>query len=106
MPTIQSGDSVVTYITTVNVDPEHQAELLRLMGERARIMARQPGFISISLHRGIHQGHVVNYVQWESQDRLEAAHRALEFLALSERFAALVQDVESSLYDVALVEEK
>jgi quinol monooxygenase YgiN len=51
MPEIQQGNGVVTQITTVNVDPDKQDEVLALMSERARFMSRQPGFVSISLHR-------------------------------------------------------
>ena len=106
MPKIQLGDSVVTHITAINVDPTHQAELLRLMGERAHFMARQPGFISVSLHRGVDGKHVVNYVQWASRGELEAAQQAPVFRDLSGRFGGLIQDVESDFYDVVLVEEK
>jgi hypothetical protein len=37
----------------VESEPEKQAEALSLMTERARFMARQPGFISISVHRSL-----------------------------------------------------
>jgi quinol monooxygenase YgiN len=106
MPEIRLGNSVVTHITTIDVDPIHQRDLLDLMRERARFMAKQPGFVSISLHRGIDGNHVVNYVQWADRAQLDAALRAPEFRAMNQRFGALIQDVGSSLYDVVLVEEK
>jgi heme-degrading monooxygenase HmoA len=106
MPGIRVGGSVVTHITAINVDPIHQSELLQVLRERARFMISQPGFISISLHRGAGGRHVVNYVQWEDKKQLDAAHRAPEFRSLSGRVSALVQDIDSDFYKVVLVEEK
>ncbi len=49
------------------------------MKEQAEFMARQPGLVSISLHRGEDDSHVVNYVQWTDKDKLAAAHHSPEF---------------------------
>jgi len=51
MPEIREDNGVVTQITTVKVQADNQSEVLELMKERARFMARQPGFVSVSLHR-------------------------------------------------------
>ena len=53
MPEIRASSSLVTQITTVEVEAGKQNELLSLMIERARFMATQPGFVSISLHRSL-----------------------------------------------------
>lgn len=106
MPAIQQSSGVVTQITTVDVDPRNEAEALELMKERARFMATQPGFISISLHRSADKNHIVNYVQWATRDQLEAAHHSPEFRNKWPRFGELIKDAEPCLYDVVLVEEK
>ena len=49
------------------------------MTERARFMARQPGFISISVHRSLDGRRIVNYVQWQNRDLLQSAHKSPEF---------------------------
>ena len=49
MPKIQINTQTITQITVVDAEPERQAEALSMMAERARFMARQPGFVSISL---------------------------------------------------------
>ena len=49
------------------------------MTERASFMARQPGFISISLHRSLDGRRIVNYIQWQSRDLLHSAHKSPEF---------------------------
>ncbi|NGO56213.1 antibiotic biosynthesis monooxygenase [Allomesorhizobium camelthorni] len=51
MPHIRTDDQPATQITVIEPEPDKQAEALSVMTERARFMARQPGFISISLHR-------------------------------------------------------
>ena len=46
MPHIQTDNQPVTQITVIEPEPGKLAEALSLMTERARFMARQPGFIS------------------------------------------------------------
>ncbi len=106
MSKINQRDDVITQITTINVDPDRQDEVLRVMIERAQFMAEQPGFVSISLHRSTDNSHIVNYVQWADRRQLEAAHRSPEFRKRWPEFSRLVQDIEASLYDVVLVLEK
>ena len=105
MPQIAPGDGIVTQITTVSVPPENQNEALRLMQERARFMAKQPGFVSISLHRSTDGSEIVNYVQWKSREQLEAAHHSREFRDRWPEFGKLVQDAQPKLYELVLVEE-
>ena len=60
MPHIHADRQLVTQITIVESEPNKQDEALSLMTERARFMARQPGFISISLHRSLDGRRIVN----------------------------------------------
>jgi quinol monooxygenase YgiN len=106
MPAIQQSKGVVTQITTVAVDPKNQSEALELMKERAKFMATQPGFVSISLHQSPDNGRIVNYIQWSDRDRLAAAHKSPEFRKKWPRFGELIKDADPCLYDVVLVEEK
>ena len=76
MPHIRTDNQSVTQITVIDPEPGKQAEALSLMTERARYMARQPGFISISLHRNL-DGR--RYIQWQSRDLLQSAHKSPEF---------------------------
>jgi heme-degrading monooxygenase HmoA len=104
MPEIRPNDDVVTQITTVKVPPDNQSEVLQLMTERARFMATQPGFISVSLHRSEDGSHVVNYVQWKDRKQLETAHHSPEFRKKWPRFGQLIEEAEPCLYEVAHVE--
>ena len=66
MPQIKTEKQPVTQITFVEAEPDKQHEALALMRERARFMARQPGFVSVSLHRSLDGRCIVNYIQWQN----------------------------------------
>jgi quinol monooxygenase YgiN len=104
MPEIRESNDIVTQITTVKVPPDKQDEVLQLMEERARFMAKQPGFVSVSLHRSEDGSHVVNYVQWTNRQKLEAAHHSPEFRKRWPHFGELVKEAEPCLYKVVHVE--
>ena len=77
---------------------DNQDEVVNLMIER--FMAKQPGFVSVNLHRSKDGSHLVNYVQWTSADKLAAAHHAPEFRKKWPRFGELVKEADPCLYDV------
>jgi heme-degrading monooxygenase HmoA len=112
MPEIRPHSDHVTQITTAEAEDGRQDELLRLMTERARFMATQPGFLSISLHRSLDGKRVVNYVQWASCyvqwascEQLIAAHHTPEFRAKWPEVGRAAEEIELALYEVAHVEE-
>jgi heme-degrading monooxygenase HmoA len=105
MPQIATDKSVVTQITVVEPEPGKQADALAVMEDRARFMARQPGFVSIVLHRSLDGKRIVNYVQWQSRELLESAHRSPEFRKEWQEFDRLTEDIDPHLYEVAHVEE-
>ncbi|MBZ0147905.1 MAG: antibiotic biosynthesis monooxygenase [Pseudorhodoplanes sp.] len=104
MPEIQPDNGIVTQITTVKTAPDKQAEMLQMMKERAHFMAKQPGFVSISLHCSKDGSHIVNYVQWTNQEKLSAAHHMPEFREGWPRLGKLASEIEPCLYDVVHIE--
>jgi heme-degrading monooxygenase HmoA len=104
MSDIRPNNGICTQITTVKLSPDNQDEVLKLVKERARFMATQPGFVSVNLHRSKDGSHVVNYVQWTSADKLAAAHHSPEFRKKWPRFGELVKKADPCLYDVVHVE--
>jgi quinol monooxygenase YgiN len=103
MVQISTDGQPVTQITFIEPEPGKQAEALSVMRERARFMARQPGCISISLHRSLDGKRIVNYVQWENRDLLQAAHRSPEFRKAWGHFGEVTEDIDPHLYEVAQV---
>ena len=103
MPHIRTDNQPVTQITVIEPEPEKQAEALSLMIGRARFMARQPGFISVSLHRSLDGRRIVNYMQWQSRDLLQSAHKSPEFRKEWDHFDQLTDEIDPHLYEVAHV---
>jgi quinol monooxygenase YgiN len=103
MSTIQTNNPTITQITVVESEPEKQAEALSLMAERARFMARQPGFVSISLHRSLDGRRIVNYVQWQNRELLQQAHQSPDFRKAWGKFDDLTDQIDPHLYEVAEV---
>src|SRR5881628_336877 len=101
MPQIQTSNQPVTQITIVEAEPGKQADALAVMTERARFMARQPGFISISLHRSLDGRRIVNYVQWQNRDLLRSAHQSPEFRKQRNNFDKLTDEIDPHLYEVS-----
>lgn len=105
MPEISKAQNHVTQITVAEAEAGKQVDLLALMRERADYMARQPGFISISLHRSLDGKRIVNYVQWASAEELAAAHHTPEFREKWPQVGDAAEEIRLSLYEVAHVEE-
>jgi heme-degrading monooxygenase HmoA len=103
MPHIQADNQPVTQITIIESEPGKQAEVLSVMSERAKFMSRQPGFISISLHRSLDGRRVINYIQWQDRDRLREAHQSPEFRREWGHFDQLTDEIDPHLYEVAHV---
>jgi quinol monooxygenase YgiN len=92
----------VTQINTIKCSPENQQELMRRMIAQAEeVMARQPGCVSITLHRSLDGTQVVNYVQWRSRELLDVAHTVPEFQRHFEGYRALVLDGGPRLFEIA-----
>lgn len=106
MSTITKEGSFVTQITTIETESGKQDELLAVLTERARFMASQPGFMSISLHRSLDGMSIVNYVQWTSRELLEEAHRAPEFRERWPEVSELSNAAVPTLYEVVHTQTK
>jgi len=103
MTHIQTGNQIVTQITVIEAEPEKQNEALSLMTDRARFMARQPGFISISLHQSLDRPRIVNYIQWQNRELLRSAHQSPEFRKAWGKFDDLTDQIDPCLYEVVHV---
>ncbi len=103
MAHIQIDNQQVTQITIIEAEPEKQQEALSLMAERARFMAQQPGFVSISLHRSLDGKRIVNYVQWKTRGLLQQAHQSPDFRKAWRKFDDLTDQIDPHLYEVTEV---
>ena len=100
MARIQRVNQPVTQITVIEVEAGKQNDALAVMAERAQFMARQPGFVSISLHRSLDGHRIVNYIQWENGDLLRSAHHSPHFRKQWGQFDELTDNIDPNLYEV------
>ena len=105
MADIRADRQPVTQITLIEVEPGEQEKALGVMRDRARFMATQPGFRSISLHRSLDGRRIVNYIQWQDRESLRAAHQSPQFRKDWQRFDELTEAIDPHLYEVATVIE-
>jgi Antibiotic biosynthesis monooxygenase len=75
------------------------------MRERAQFMARQPGFVSISLHRSLDGRRIINYVQWMNRELLRSAHPSPDFRKQWGQFDELTDNIDPNLYEVVEIIE-
>src|SRR4051794_2413620 len=72
MTTITTNSQVSTSITLFTVAAENQQRLVDLLVRAAKeVIQKQPGFISISVHKSLDKTHVVSYSQWESRQAFD-----------------------------------
>jgi hypothetical protein len=64
-------------------------------------MARQPGFMSVSLHRSLDGRRLDNYIQWQSRGLLQSAHKSPEFRKEWGKFDPITEEIDFYLYEVA-----
>jgi heme-degrading monooxygenase HmoA len=101
--TIQAGAPVLTVINVFTVEKGRQAELVRILEEATdRLVARQPGFVSASLHRSVDGTHVAGYSQWRRVEDFNALRDRPEMQEHMRRIAAFAK-FEPVLYEVASV---
>ncbi|MBA0167256.1 antibiotic biosynthesis monooxygenase [Pectobacterium sp. CFBP8739] len=78
---IAAAPLVLINLFTV-VDPADEAGLLDAFRAAAEVITKQPGFISMQLHRAIGDSPTyLNYVMWESTEAVRAAFTDPEFRA-------------------------
>lgn len=72
----------VTLMNRFRVDPERDEEFLALWTRTSMYFRKQPGFVSLRLHRAVSadaEYRWVNVANWESEAQFRAAHGGEEF---------------------------
>ncbi|CCJ07811.1 antibiotic biosynthesis monooxygenase [Methylocystis sp. SC2] len=101
---IDADAACVTLINVYEVEPEKQADLVRLLSEATEtVFRRQPGFVSVSVHSAMDGKRIVNYAQWASKEHFEDFMKKPETQQKLKQFAALVKTVSPGLYKVNAV---
>ena len=110
MPQIDSVSSVATVMVNMTVDPSQQEALIQAARPVLPIMAKQPGFVSASLHQSTDGRRVVQYLQWDSVASHEACLGSPDFQTdAAKNFMAFVETnnvaMEVQVFDIVDVTE-
>src|SRR5438132_13451132 len=100
MAYIRTDNQPITQITVIDLEEGKEAEALSLMKERAHFMAKQPGFISVNLHRSLDGRRIVNYIQWQNRELLQSAHKSPEFRKEWDHLDRMTDGIDPHLYEV------
>jgi quinol monooxygenase YgiN len=92
MPEIIKDPNYATFINTFRCEPANQDEVVRInMDIVDQVASKLPGFVSATIHRSVDGTRVINYLQWESADALDAMQKSAEFQAIARRFAGIIE---------------
>jgi heme-degrading monooxygenase HmoA len=87
MVTICDDNSVFTAIVRIDLQqPDDQPALIEAATRMIPVFRKQPGFISLSLHRGLRGTEIVTYLQWRSKADHEACQSNPEVIAAGQAF--------------------
>jgi quinol monooxygenase YgiN len=104
MPTIATGASHQTVITTFEVTPGTCQDLIDELNDAyASFISAHPGFIAAALHVNDAQTRIANYSQWTRREDFLAMLRSEEMRARNRRINALCRSFEPVMYEVASV---
>ncbi len=101
MPTISSGNTLQTVITTFETMPGNCHVLLdELTDAYDTFIRHQAGFIGAGLHVNDAQTRIANYSQWCRREDFLAMLRSPEMQERNRRISALCKSFEPVMYDV------
>jgi quinol monooxygenase YgiN len=99
--TVTAGTDQVALINVFTVDPARQDELVDALDEATRaIFVRMPGFVSANLHASLDGTRVVNYAQWASERRYQAALERADVREHMAKSAAIAKTWDPTLAQV------
>ena len=102
MPTIQTGRSCQTVITTFEVSPGACQDLLdELRDAYDSFISHQRGFIAAALHMNDALTRIANYSQWERREDFLAMLRSAEMRERNRRINQMCRSFEPVMYEVA-----
>jgi quinol monooxygenase YgiN len=104
---IHTGNKLVVLISIFTVLPENEQKFIDLFEEGTlSIFAKQPGYISASLHRGTEAKRLVLYGQWESLQHIDAFRKLPEVGEYFKKIAALATVESVVCNDVPFVHHR
>lgn len=101
MPSISTGATLQTVVTTFEMSPGTCQDLLdALNAAYSEFISKQPGFIAAALHVNDAQTRIANYSQWERREDFQAMLRSDEMRRRNREIGALCRSFEPVMYEV------
>jgi quinol monooxygenase YgiN len=101
---IDPDNGVFTLINLFDVEPKNQQELITtLKGGAETLLSKQPGYLSVAIHRSQDGKHAVVYSQWRRAEDFQAVRTNADV----QQYFARVRDIatfEPIGYDVTYVD--
>lgn len=103
MATISAENDVTTVVVEVSIDPDDQPSVTAMMQRLSPVFARQPGFVSLNLHKSDDGARVMQYIQWQSLEDHYACMASEDVAASGGAFMALLSSGKATM-DVKVYE--
>jgi len=101
MPIISDAKDMQTVLTTFDVTPATCDDLLdELRDAYAKVISRQPGFVSAALHVNDARTRIANYSQWRTREDFQAMLRTEEMRERNRRINTLCRSFEPVMVEV------
>ncbi|MCT7657998.1 putative quinol monooxygenase [Mycobacterium deserti] len=101
MATINRGRQAVTLVVILLVDPDLIDEKIAHVIELGRQHSKEPGFVSCAIHRSADNSKILEYIQWETMEHLNAMRKT--FVNESPQPPDFAFSIEGTFYEVAAV---
>jgi quinol monooxygenase YgiN len=103
MTAITANSGLLTAITVFSVAPEHQQELINLLVRAAeKVIRKQPGFVSVNIHKSLDGTQVLSYSQWQSRQAFDQVLQNAKVIPYVQSILKLAT-FEPHFYEVAAV---
>ena len=97
-PEIKEEEYIV-HVAEFRMQPENQPKLVELAKEHVKPAMKQPGLLSATFHRSLHETRVINYGQWANKEAIEELKKQPGFSKDKPYWEGLA-DNEYHLYEV------
>jgi quinol monooxygenase YgiN len=71
MTTIAANSQLTTSITVFTAAPKNQRKLVGLLVRARKVIEKQPGLVSINIHKSLDKTQVISYSQWQSRQAFD-----------------------------------
>ncbi len=97
MATVSRENMVFTVMVRHTVEPKHQKELVNLSKRMLPVFQKQPGLVSLNVHRSLDGTQALTYLQWRSEADHEACRASPEVAAAGSEFTKFIESGRSTI---------